>query len=224
MILLVERVYDTVWPWVLPGGIIEADESPLGACRREIREELGIDPIIEHLAAIDWVPPRPPKTADNMYLFTGHLPAQARIRLDPAELSAWTWVTPAAAQPGQNPPSLLLGATQFLLANYSDHPLIQFYLALTGQAAPTGDPCPTLREFVLAHREQITKIVATRLVQPNEPARSAYRYPALLTAQRLGGRPLALIEIGPSAGLTLVPTDTPTTTAPCTVSPPRHWS
>ena len=149
---------------------------------------------------------------------------EARIRLDPAELSAWTWVTPAAAQPGQNPPSLLLGATQFLLANYSDHPLIQFYLALTGQAAPTGDPCPTLREFVLAHREQITKIVATRLVQPNEPARSAYRYPALLTAQRLGGRPLALIEIGPSAGLTLVPTDTPTTTAPCTASPPRHWS
>jgi hypothetical protein len=30
-----------------------------------------------------------------MYLFTGHLPAQARIRLDPAELSAWTWVTPS---------------------------------------------------------------------------------------------------------------------------------
>lgn len=95
MILLVERIYDTVWPWGLPGGIIEADESPLGACRREIREELGIDPIIEHLAAIDWVPPRPPKTAGNMYLFTGHLPAQARIQLDPAELSAWTWVTPS---------------------------------------------------------------------------------------------------------------------------------
>lgn len=58
---------------------------------------------------------------------------------------------------------------------------------------------------MLAHREQITEIVATRLVQTNEPARSAYLYPALLTAQRLGGRPLALIEIGSSAGLTLVP-------------------
>ncbi|MGH4001890.1 MAG: NUDIX domain-containing protein [Pseudonocardiaceae bacterium] len=93
-LLLVERVYDVLWPWGLPGGIIEAEESPLGACLREIREELGIDPVIERLAAIDWVPPRPPKTAGNVYLFTGHLPARARIRLDPVELSAWAWFTP----------------------------------------------------------------------------------------------------------------------------------
>jgi hypothetical protein len=79
----------------------------------------------------------------------------------------------AAAQPGQNPPSLLLGATQFLLADHPDHPLVQFYPALTGQAAPAGDSYPALRDFVLAHREQITEIVATRLVQTNEPARSA---------------------------------------------------
>jgi hypothetical protein len=114
--------------------------------------------------------------------------------------------TAAAAQPGQNPPSLLLGAAQYLLADHPDHPLIQFYPALTGQPAPDRDPYPALRDFVLAHREQITTIVATRLVQTNEPARSTYLYPALLTAQRLGGgQPLALIEIGPSAGLTLVP-------------------
>lgn len=91
-ILLVERVYDALWPWGLPGGIIESGESPLSACLREIREELGLDPVIEHLAAIDWVPPRPPKTPGNMYIFTGRLPSPARIRLDPAELSAWAWV------------------------------------------------------------------------------------------------------------------------------------
>jgi hypothetical protein len=112
----------------------------------------------------------------------------------------------AASKPGQNPPSLLLGATQFLLADHSDHPLVRFYPTLTGLPAPTDDPYPALRDFVLAHREQITAIVATRLVQTNEPARSAYLYPALLTAQHLGGgQPLTLIEIGPSAGLTLVP-------------------
>lgn len=94
-ILLVERVYDAVWPWGLPGGIIEADESPLGACMREIREELGIDPVIEHLAAVDWVSPQPPKTAGNMFLFTGQIPPAGNIRLDPTELSAWTWVAPA---------------------------------------------------------------------------------------------------------------------------------
>ncbi|MCA1703751.1 MAG: DUF2332 domain-containing protein [Actinobacteria bacterium] len=112
----------------------------------------------------------------------------------------------ATAQPGQNPPSLLLGAAQYLVADHPDHPLFRFYPALTGDSAPAHDPYPALREFVLAHREQITTIVTTRLVQTNEPARSTYLYPALLTAQRLGGdRPLALIEIGPSAGLTLVP-------------------
>lgn len=112
----------------------------------------------------------------------------------------------AAARPGQNPPSLLLAAAQYLLAHNRDHPLVRFYPALTGLPASTTDPYPALRDFVLAHRDQITEIVATRLVQTNEPARSAYLYPALLTAQRLGGdRPPALIEIGPSAGLTLVP-------------------
>ncbi|MGH3914318.1 MAG: NUDIX domain-containing protein [Pseudonocardiaceae bacterium] len=92
-ILLVERVYDAVWPWGLPGGIIEADESPLSACVREVREELGIDPLIEHLAAIDWVPPQPPKTAGNMFMFIGRVPSTGTIRLDPAELSGWTWAT-----------------------------------------------------------------------------------------------------------------------------------
>jgi 8-oxo-dGTP diphosphatase len=94
-ILLVERVYDAAWPWGLPGGIIEAGESPLGACLREVREELGIDPVIKQLAAIDWVPPRPPKTAGNMYVFTGRIPPAARVRLDPTELSAWAWVASA---------------------------------------------------------------------------------------------------------------------------------
>lgn len=94
-ILLVERVYDAVWPWGLPGGIIEADESPLSACVREVREELGIDPVIEHLAAVDWVSPQPPKTAGNMFLFTGWIPCTVDIRLDPTELSAWMWVAPA---------------------------------------------------------------------------------------------------------------------------------
>lgn len=112
----------------------------------------------------------------------------------------------ATATPGQNPPSLLLGAAQFLLADHCDHPLARFYPALTGQPAPSDNPYPALRDFVLAHRNQIIAIVATRLVQTNEPARSSYLYPALLAAQHLGGgKPLALIEIGPSAGLTLVP-------------------
>ncbi|MGH3914317.1 MAG: DUF2332 domain-containing protein [Pseudonocardiaceae bacterium] len=112
----------------------------------------------------------------------------------------------AAAAPGQYPPVLFFAAAQFLLTDHLDHPLVRFYPILSGVPAPAVDPYPALRDFVLAHRDQLTTIVATRLVQTNEPGRNAYLYPALLTAQRLGGdRPLALIEVGSSAGLTLVP-------------------
>ena len=39
--LLVDPVYKD--PWDLPGGAVEAEESPHAACRREVAEELGLD-------------------------------------------------------------------------------------------------------------------------------------------------------------------------------------
>src|SRR5580692_9063847 len=40
-VLLVNPVYKE--PWDLPGGAVEAEESPHAACRREVAEELGLD-------------------------------------------------------------------------------------------------------------------------------------------------------------------------------------
>lgn len=40
-VLLVDPVYRDTWG--LPGGAVEADESPQAACRREVAEELGLD-------------------------------------------------------------------------------------------------------------------------------------------------------------------------------------
>jgi 8-oxo-dGTP diphosphatase len=40
-LLIVKPIYREGWQ--VPGGIVNADESPLTACRREVREELGID-------------------------------------------------------------------------------------------------------------------------------------------------------------------------------------
>jgi ADP-ribose pyrophosphatase YjhB (NUDIX family) len=46
--------------WTIPGGIMEADgETPWGACRREVREECGLDVRAGRLACVDFRPPRP---------------------------------------------------------------------------------------------------------------------------------------------------------------------
>lgn len=42
--------------WNIPGGVIEENESPLAACKREIKEELGIECKINNLFVISSVP------------------------------------------------------------------------------------------------------------------------------------------------------------------------
>jgi len=55
-VLLVEPTYKPVWD--LPGGAVEAEESPHAACRREVHEELGLDRSPGRVLAVDWVPSR----------------------------------------------------------------------------------------------------------------------------------------------------------------------
>ena len=46
--------------WTIPGGVMEADgETPWQACRREVREECGIELSRGRLAAMDFRRPRP---------------------------------------------------------------------------------------------------------------------------------------------------------------------
>ncbi|WP_405495010.1 NUDIX domain-containing protein [Nocardia sp. NBC_00511] len=54
-VLLVEPTYKDYWE--LPGGVVEANESPLAAAVREIDEELGLTVTLGRLLAVDWVPP-----------------------------------------------------------------------------------------------------------------------------------------------------------------------
>ncbi|HEY6472906.1 MAG TPA: NUDIX hydrolase [Acidimicrobiales bacterium] len=56
--------------WTIPGGIMEADgETPWEGCRREVREEVGLDVTAGHLAAVDFLRPRAKDAGGMRFLF-----------------------------------------------------------------------------------------------------------------------------------------------------------
>lgn len=52
-VLVVEPTYKPSWD--VPGGVVEVDESPRDAAKREVREELGLDVEPGDLIAVDWI-------------------------------------------------------------------------------------------------------------------------------------------------------------------------
>jgi hypothetical protein len=124
------------------------------------------------------------------------------------------------ARYGQPAPQLLLGAVHFLLLGSDrggdqdgcgngeciEHPLADFYPTCSDDSSepPDGDPFACFRAFCLANERTIREIVATRRVQTNEVGRSAVLLPAFEYVTRAtDDSPLALVEIGASAGLNL---------------------
>lgn len=67
--LLVDPVYKDTWD--LPGGAVEAEESPHAACRREVAEELGLDRTPGRVLAVDWVPSRPKRPEGLVIVYDG---------------------------------------------------------------------------------------------------------------------------------------------------------
>jgi hypothetical protein len=103
------------------------------------------------------------------------------------------------------PPNLFFAAVHFLLLKGVRHELSTFYASITGAQRRRGNPYPYFRAFCLEHYEAVLRLISTRLVQTNEVARYACLVPAFaLVAQRAQGRPLAMIEVGASAGLGLL--------------------
>jgi 8-oxo-dGTP pyrophosphatase MutT (NUDIX family) len=68
-VLIVEPVYKDHWE--IPGGSVDADESPYAAAVRELSEELGLSRPVGGLLVVDWVPPRPGRTEGLMLVFDG---------------------------------------------------------------------------------------------------------------------------------------------------------
>jgi len=56
--------------WTIPGGVMEADgETPWEACRREVREECGIEVRRGRLACMDFRHPKPGRPGGIRFLF-----------------------------------------------------------------------------------------------------------------------------------------------------------
>jgi 8-oxo-dGTP pyrophosphatase MutT (NUDIX family) len=92
-VLLVDPVYKE--PWDLPGGAVEAEESPHAACRREVLEELGLDRPPGRVLAVDWVPSRPERPEGLVIVYDGGVLSTqeaAAIRLANGELSGFAFV------------------------------------------------------------------------------------------------------------------------------------
>jgi len=87
--------------WTIPGGVMEADgESPWEACRREVREETGIEVTRGRLAAMDFRRPRPGRQGGIRFLFDcGKVSdaALAGLTLQPEEISEARFVRLAEA-------------------------------------------------------------------------------------------------------------------------------
>jgi hypothetical protein len=104
---------------------------------------------------------------------------------------------------GQPPPNMLFAAVHFLLLSGVDHPLAAHYPAISGEPRPLVPAFPAFRDFCLAQREAIIDLLRTRLTQTNVVQRCVCLLPAFAKVHRDTSLPLALIEVGPSAGLNM---------------------
>jgi 8-oxo-dGTP diphosphatase len=79
--------------WTIPGGVMEADgETPWEACRREVREECGVDVRNGRLACMDFRRPRPGRPGGIRFLFDcGAVSGKslAAIAVQPEEISEY---------------------------------------------------------------------------------------------------------------------------------------
>ena len=97
-VLIVKPTYKPAWE--LPGGAVDDDESPKGACARELREELGITVAIGDLLCVDYNSSTLDYVESLMFLFaTEPLDAGtiATIELPADELSDHRFVSVSEA-------------------------------------------------------------------------------------------------------------------------------
>ncbi len=99
-ILIVKPTYKDAW--LIPGGIVEENESPKEAAIRETEEEIGLVLPDVRLVCVHFTKPNPPRTESVQFVFSGGVLDEgeiSRIRLQEDEIEDCRFATEAEAVP-----------------------------------------------------------------------------------------------------------------------------
>ena len=97
-LLVLDPPYKATWD--IPGGMVEIDESPWRAARREVHEEIGLDIEPGQLLVVDWKPGDGDFTEVVALLFDGGVLTAMdidRIAVDPSEVRGYRFAELAEA-------------------------------------------------------------------------------------------------------------------------------
>src|SRR5581483_8293112 len=100
-------------------------------------------------------------------------------------------------------PLVFFSTINALVLRERPQPLMEFYPYLHRPARAATEAWPYFRAFCLAHQVELRRRLPTARMQTNEITRCANLMPAFELVYQRSGKPLALIEIGASAGLNL---------------------
>ena len=103
------------------------------------------------------------------------------------------------APPEAHLPPVLLGAVHFLLLDGLDHPLGDVYAGRS-----SADPGPLFVGLCRQHGDELSALLQVRRVQTNDCGRSALLGPGLTWLRGRVPGPMALVDVGASAGLNLI--------------------
>ncbi len=104
-----------------------------------------------------------------------------------------------AAPPHAHMPPLLLAAVHDLVLRGLEHPLADVYAGRS-----VADPAPLFVDVCRAYADELAPLLASRHIQTNECGRSAVIGPGITWIAQRSERPLALVDVGASAGLNLL--------------------
>lgn len=100
-LLLVNPTYK--WQWEIPGGLVEAYETPLAGCIREVKEEIDLDIAPTRLLGVDHIVHRERQKEILRFVFWGGMLTSAQIETirlpDDNELSEFGFFSVEDAQP-----------------------------------------------------------------------------------------------------------------------------